>query len=158
MIPMRLVDVRVTSDAGTPVVLLREAHGVRHLAVWVSAGGGNAILSAAEPDDDAPTAHLLLLDALSVLDAVIESVSIIGVLDGVFSAEATINGHAVSCRVSDGVALALRSGAPILAAEELLDEAGIVLDGDSDGDADEQVEQFREFLDQINADDFGSEP
>lgn len=160
MITLLFVDVRVSPDAATPVVLLREANGPRHLAVWVSAAGGNAILSASAVDDDVPGIHDLMLEALSVLDAVVESVTLRAVTDGVFEAEASINGHAVTCRASDAVALALRCGAPILAPEKLLETAGILLDGEggSGGDPEEQVEQFREFLDQINADDFGSEP
>lgn len=161
MIQLLFSEVRVTPEAATPVLLLREAEGRRHLAIWISAVGGNAILSALEDGHpDPPTTHDLMLEALSVLDAVVESVRLTGVADGVFSAEASINGHTVACRVSDAIALALRCGAPILATEALMDQAAITLDADAaaSDDPDEQVEQFREFLDQINADDFHSEP
>ena len=52
MIPMLFSEVRVTAVADTPVLLLREEQGVRHLAVWITAAGGNAILSALEDAED----------------------------------------------------------------------------------------------------------
>jgi uncharacterized protein len=56
----------------------------------------------------------------------------------------------VSSRPSDAIAIALRTGSPILASEQLLQEAGIQIPDQ----ADDEVEKFREFLDQINPEDF----
>ncbi len=159
MIPLTFVEVRVNPELGVPVLLLREAAGPRHLPVWISAAGGNAILQAIEGAADAPSTHDLMLETLSVLDAIVESVRLLGVDDGVFAAELSVNGHAVPCRVSDGIALALRCGAPVLAAESLLERAGVLLeDPAASEDPEEQVEQFRSFLDQIKPDDFGTQP
>lgn len=167
MIPMLFSEVRVTGVADTPVLLLREAQGVRHLAVWITAAGGNAILSALEDaDDEHPGTHDLMIEALSVLEAVVDSVHITDVVEGVYSAHIVVGGSNVTARVSDAVALALRCGATILADEDLLDEAGV---GGSDtevppagtlgeGGGDEQLEEFRAFLDMINPEDFGPSP
>jgi bifunctional DNase/RNase len=57
---------------------------------------------------------------------------------------------AISARPSDAIALALRIGAPILASEDLLAEAGIEIPDQ----AEDEVERFKEFLDQINPEDF----
>ena len=79
MIPMLFSEVRVTAVADTPVLLLREQQGERHLAVWITAAGGNAILSALEDsDEEHPSTHDLMIDALAVLDAVVEAVHITG--------------------------------------------------------------------------------
>ena len=51
---------------------------------------------------------------------------------------------------SDAIAIALRTGAPILASEELLNEAGVEIPDQ----AEDEVEKFKEFLDQINPEDF----
>ena len=48
------------------------------------------------------------------------------------------------------IALALRAGAPILAEESVLEEAGIVIPDEQE----DEVEKFREFLDQISPEDF----
>ena len=50
------------------------------------------------------------------------------------------------------VALAVRTGAPIYGAEELLDEVGIEIPDEQE----DEVEKFREFLDQISPEDFGA--
>lgn len=60
--------------------------------------------------------------------------------------------QSISARPSDAITLALRTGAPILASEELLKSAGIEIPDQ----ADDEVEKFKEFLDQINPEDFGS--
>lgn len=165
MICMLFSEVRVTAVADTPVLLLREQTGVRHLAVWITAAGGNAILSALEDGDESfPTTHDLMIESLAIVDAVIESVAITAMVDGVYRAHLVIDGSVVAARVSDAVALALRCGAPILAAEDLVEAVGIggPVTGEplADGPAvpDEQVEQFRAFLDTINPEDFGPHP
>lgn len=164
MVPMLFSEVRASALADNPVLLLREAQGERVLAVWISAMGGNAILSALEGFDDEshPVTHDLMVEALAVLDAVVEAVHITGVHEGVYDAEVVVNGEAVAARVSDAVALALRCGAPILASEDLLTEVGITgaSDGGDVGVQDEQVEQFRAFLDTVSPDDFdpGAQP
>jgi bifunctional DNase/RNase len=59
-------------------------------------------------------------------------------------------GIEVSARPSDSIALALRTGSPIYGTEDVFNSAGIEIPDQ----ADDQVEAFREFLDQINPEDF----
>ena len=61
--------------------------------------------------------------------------------------------YTVSSRSSDAVALAVRVGCRIFVAEDVLDEAAAL---PPEAMADEMVEQFREFIDSVNPDDFGS--
>ena len=63
------------------------------------------------------------------------------------------NVHSISARPSDAVAIAVRFGAPVYAEEGVLDEAGRA---PGEGVPDEIVEQFKEFIDQVNPDDFAS--
>ena len=60
----------------------------------------------------------------------------------------------MSSRPSDGIALAIRMGAPVFAAESVVDEAGYVADDEEERE--DVVEQFREFIDTVNPDDFAS--
>jgi bifunctional DNase/RNase len=58
----------------------------------------------------------------------------------------------ISGRPSDAIALAVRTHSNILATEELLNEVGVEIpQGEGDN---QEVEKFREFLDQINPEDF----
>jgi bifunctional DNase/RNase len=58
----------------------------------------------------------------------------------------------VSARPSDAIALGLRTGATIRGAESVLDEAGIAIPDEQE----DEVEKFREFLDNISPEDFES--
>jgi uncharacterized protein len=58
----------------------------------------------------------------------------------------------ISSRPSDAIALAVRTNVPIFGAESVLDEASILIRDDEE----QEVEKFREFLDQVNPDDFAS--
>ena len=73
--------------------------------------------------------------------------------DGIYIAELVFgDDRVVSARPSDAVALAVRTGAPIFGAEDLLDEVGIEIPDEQE----DEVEKFREFLDQISPEDFGA--
>ena len=67
-----------------------------------------------------------------------------------------VDGIEVTARPSDAIAFALRVGSDIYCAEEVLDEAG----HRDPGAEEDEVEKFREFLDQVIPDDFvtGDEP
>jgi bifunctional DNase/RNase len=58
----------------------------------------------------------------------------------------------VSARPSDAIALALRVKANILVSHDLMDSAGIQIPTTAGGES--EVEAFKEFLDQINPEDF----
>ncbi len=74
--------------------------------------------------------------------------------EGVFYAELVFaSGVEVSARPSDAIALALRTGTPIYGSDTVLDDAGIAIPPDEQED---EVEKFREFLDQISPEDFGT--
>lgn len=159
MIPLIFSEVRVTGIADTPLLLLREARGDRYLPVWISASAANGILSALEdaPDEN-PDTHDFLVEALAALDAEITEVRVLDVTEGVYSAVAVLGDRVVPCRASDGVAVALRCGATIVAADAVLEKAGVrpapAASPASAAGADEQLEQFKAFLDTLNPEDF----
>ena len=159
MLPMIFSEVRVTGVADSPLLLLREARGERYLPIWVSAAAANGILSALEdaPDEN-PDTHDFLVEALAAVDVVITEVRVLDVTEGVYTAVAVLGDRIVPCRASDGVAVALRCGAGIVAAESVLEQAGVrpvpEASPEPAAGADEQLEQFKAFLDTINPEDF----
>jgi len=58
--------------------------------------------------------------------------------------------YEISSRPSDAIALAVRMSVPIFAQEDVLAEASILIPGDEE----EEVEKFREFLDNVRPEDF----
>ena len=150
-----VVGVRVEMPSNQPIVLLRERDGERYLPIWIGAVEATAIAFAQQGVVPArPLTHDLLKDVLTALDSPVERVQITDLRDGVFFAELRFaDGVIVSARPSDAIALALRTGTPIFSEAEVLEEAGIMIEDE----ADDEVEKFREFLDQISPDDFGSD-
>lgn len=147
-----VVGVRVEMPSNQPIVLLKEMGGDRYLPIWVGAVEATAIAFAQQGvQPPRPLTHDLLKDLLCALDRKVESIHLTELKDGVFYSLINLDqGIAVSSRPSDAIAIALRTGSPILASEDLLQEAGIQIPDQ----ADDEVEKFREFLDQINPEDF----
>lgn len=160
MIRLLFKEIRVSVAGDGPVMILREQEGDRLLAIWVSAAAGAAVLGAVEDSDAAhPTTHDLFMETLSVLDGILDRVEITDEEHGVFDAQLRINGTVIPCRVSDGVALALRGSCGVWVEEAVLErcgvtEASLAQPGTVLGEADDQVEQFREFLDTVTPEDF----
>ena len=148
-----VVGVRVEMPSNQPIVLLKEIGGEeRYLPIWVGAVEATSIAFAQQGvQPPRPLTHDLLKEILTALNVEVETINLTELKDGIFYS--TINfkgGVSVSARPSDAIALALRTGAPILGSEELLAAAGIEINDQ----ADDEVEKFREFLDQINPEDF----
>jgi hypothetical protein len=73
--------------------------------------------------------------------------------DDVFYAELRFAGGVnVSARPSDAIALALRCDVTILGTDAVLDAAGIEIPDEQE----DEVERFREFLDNVSPEDFAS--
>jgi bifunctional DNase/RNase len=149
---VEVMGVRVEMPSNQPIVLLKELDGVRYLPIWLGAVEATAIAFAQqEVSPPRPLTHDLFKDVLMQLGAKLNNVYLTELKDGVFYAQLNFEeGPAVSARPSDAIALALRIGAPILASEDLLAEAGIEIPDQ----AEDEVERFKEFLDQINPEDF----
>ena len=100
--------------------------------------------------------HDLLRDILQESDIEVERIVINDLVEQTFYAmiRMTNDGQSkeVSSRPSDAIALAVRINAPIFAAEDVLEQAGIELRDDEET----EVEKFREFLDQVSPEDFAT--
>ncbi len=152
---MHLVGVRVEMPTNSPIVLLRESEGQhRVLPIFIGPVEATAIAFAQNGVVTArPLTHDLLRDILTALKAPLRAVEITELKENVFYADLLIGDNLrVSARPSDSIALALRVGAPIRCADQVLTEAGIVIPDEQE----DEVEKFREFLDQISPEDFES--
>ena len=155
MIELNLVGVRVELPSNQPIVLLREREGERFLPIWIGPGEATAIAFALQGVVTArPMTHDLMKNLLEEVGVLIERIVITELKDGTFYAiiQMSRNGSRfeVSSRPSDAIALAVRMNAPIFANEEVLSEASIVIKDDEE----QEVEKFREFLDQVTPEDF----
>jgi bifunctional DNase/RNase len=154
--------VRVEMPSNSPVVLLRDREDGRYLPIWVGAAEATAIAYAQQGIvPPRPLTHDLLRDVLGALGAEVTEVRITALEDGVFYAVLVFaDGLEVSARPSDAIALALRVDAPIKGAPEVLEAAGVELpdeESEPTGEtpAEDEVEEFRAFLEQVQPEDFG---
>jgi bifunctional DNase/RNase len=157
MIELSLVGVRVELPSNQPIVLLKETQGDRYLPIWIGAVEATAIAFALQGvQTPRPMTHDLLRDIMSETSIDVERILISELVDQTFYAviRMSSNGHTaeVSSRPSDAIALAVRIDAPIFAAEEVLEQAGIELRDEEET----EVQKFREFLDQVSPEDFAT--
>jgi uncharacterized protein len=138
--------------SNNPIVLLRERDGDRYLPIWVAQQDATAIAHAQRGVvPPRPMTHDLLASVLKALGRQLTEVRIVALRDNVFHAELLLdNGVTIDSRSSDAIALALRTNARIVGAEEVLEACGVAV---PDADEDE-VEKFREFLDSVSPEDF----
>jgi bifunctional DNase/RNase len=158
LIPMEVIGVRVEMPSNQPIVLLKEIDGSRFLPIWVGAVEATAIAFAQQGvEPPRPLTHDLMNNLLDLLDATVTAVHMTEIKDGIFYATMLLRDSSggqltISARPSDAIAVAVRSHSNILATQELLNEIGIEIpQGDGEN---QEVEKFREFLDQINPEDF----
>nr|WP_024288157.1 bifunctional nuclease family protein [Cellulomonas sp. KRMCY2] len=153
MVELEVLGVRRQSPLDQVVVLLLDLVGRRLLPIVVGLAEGTAIAAAhsgAVPPR--PMTHDLLVATLRSTGVDLERVEIVALIDGVFHAELVLdNGERVDSRASDAIAVAVRAGCPVLCAPEVLIESGLEVEEHT---ADEEVEEFRAFLDTVSPDDF----
>jgi bifunctional DNase/RNase len=159
---MELVGVRVEIPANTPMVLLREQEG-RHRLVPIYIGNPEATsihyaLEGVVPPR--PLTHDLFVQTLGVLGAELVRVVVTEMREHTFYAElhlTTAGGPLViSARPSDAIALAVRTGAPLFADEALVDEVGQEPAPEPEDEAAEIIDEFHDFIENVNPEDFAS--
>jgi bifunctional DNase/RNase len=161
VIEMSLVGVRVEVPTNQPIVLLREGEGGRYLPIFIGPPEATAIVYALQGmETPRPMTHDLFKTVLDELGATLQQVVITELHDGTFYAEIEIvrdgETQRISSRPSDALALAARyaGSIPIFAAEAVLEEAGVHFDQDEE---ETQIEEFREFLNQVRPEDFAAD-
>jgi len=176
MVEVRLRAVRVDLQSNTPVLLLQESEGLgRTLPIFIGAPEATAIAFALQGmDTPRPMTHDLIRDLLESLGAQVARVVVTELRTSTYYADIVLvhDGHEVpvSSRPSDAVAVAVRTGAPLYVADDLMDAEGVMLAVDEEddeeteeegeteevGNPEEIVGEFRSFLDTIRPEDFSS--
>lgn len=169
MIEMRVMGVRIELPQQQPVLILAEVAGERSIPIVIGGAEATAIAMVMQGVTlPRPMTHDLFKDSLVALGHRLTEVHVVGFREGTFYGELVFeSGVTVSARPSDAIALALRCDAPVFAAEEVLQETGVVLpvpdadEGDEEpgpvADPEGEMERFREFLDSVSPEDFGPE-
>ena len=158
----------------TFVVILQEKDGTRVLPIWIGRPEAESIAAHIHGvPRERPMTHDLVRSILTSLDGRLTRIVVTRVVEHTYYAEMHVardaDSYVVDARPSDAISVALRCGAPIFAAESLLNEyeqltaaenAELATEdsGPSDAAAAESgsyAENLRRHLEQLKPEDFG---
>ena len=156
LIEMTIKGLMVDPITNTPIVILKDKEGDRVLPIWVGVFEANAIaLQIENVATPRPMTHDLLRDIIGNLEGQVDRVVVSDLKDNTFYAviHLTVRGErvAVDARPSDAIALALRTKAPILVDELVIDTAKSVDFAAQPADN----ERLQKWLESLDPEDLG---
>ena len=151
LIEMTIKGLMVDPITNMPIVILKDKEGERVLPIWVGIFEANAIaLQIENIATPRPMTHDLLRNIITGLDGQVDRVVVSALKENTFFAiiYLTVKGEPVivDARPSDAIALALRTRAPILVEETVIDNAKTIdfTSGPADSD---RLQKWLEGLD-----------
>ena len=174
MIEVFVESIRVNMTNYKRVVMLKEKTAPRYLPIWIGHFEADAI---AIPMQNVPVSrpltHDLLGSVVGALGGKITQVVINELSDETFYAKLIIDENGrhveVDSRPSDAIALAIRAKVPIFVEESVFEQAGMVFDGENEGEDAEggaqaapveaidesKLSVFKEFIETLDIEDLG---
>ena len=134
-IDLEILDIALSgSSSGAYALVLGEVKGKRKLPIVI--GGAEAQSIAIELENmrpSRPLTHDLMKNTLSVFGMEVTEVLIHKMAEGIFYAQLSVTDgireEQIDSRSSDAVAIAVRFGCPIRCSEQVMEAAGVDLDG-----------------------------
>jgi bifunctional DNase/RNase len=163
---MKVKGVALDPMSNMPIIILRDDDEKRSLPIWVGLFEANAIaLELEKIPAPRPLTHDLIKNLLEALDARVSKIVVNDLRENTFFALIHVQigstEIAVDSRPSDAIAVALRVGAPIFVAEDVVSRAKTVEvareegGGGKEGGRTEDPARIKEWLDSIKPGDFG---
>jgi len=133
-------------QAGAYALIFSEENGPRRLPIVIGTPEAQSIAIVMEKiNPPRPLSHDLMVSVFSALNVELLEVFIYKFDEGAFFAELTLqqgeDQYKIDSRTSDGVALAIRTNAPIFTTEEIMKNMAIVFDEES-----EEKTEMKDFL------------
>lgn len=177
---MSIDSIRVSLMNYQRVVILKETNSERYLPIWIGPAEADAIaVKLQDVSVPRPLTHDLLTAVIGSLGGSLGHVIVCDLQNDTFFAKVVLKAEnrniELDARPSDAIALAVRTGVPIYAEENVMEKAGIVLDRETGkplliGDevatedqggspiAEEEIQRlsaFRDFIQELNLEDLG---
>ena len=151
-VQMELTRIIINENNEQQIIFLKEVDGDRTFPIVIGLFEATSIERRVKQQPaPRPLTHDLLKNVIEATGHSLTEIRITDMQDGIYYATLAFeSGVEVSARPSDSIALALRTGTRIVCSEELLDATGIEVPDEQE----DEVEKFREFLDQVTPDDF----
>lgn len=156
LIEMSIKGLMVDPMTNMPIIILRDQDGQRVLPIWVGVFEANAIaLQIENIQTPRPMTHDLLKNVIQDLRAAVERIVVCDLKDNTFFAlihlQTAVGPVAIDARPSDAIALALRTRAPILVEEQVIDNAKST---DFSGNKQESDRLRQQWFESVDTDDF----
>ena len=151
LVEMTIKGLMVDPITNMPIIILRDKDGQKVLPIWVGVFEANAIaLQIENIETPRPMTHDLLRNVIQDLQATVEKIVVCDLKENTFYAliylQTPAGAVAIDARPSDAIALALRTRAPILVDERVIDNAKTVDFANEKQDSD-RLQQWLESLD-----------
>jgi hypothetical protein len=128
-VAVKVGSVALDERVGSPVVVLEEWEGDRSLPIWIGLAEAQSIAAEMEHvRPERPNTHDLATRLIDGLEGEVERVVVTELRSGTYFATIHLRARGrvieVDSRPSDAIAIALRTGAPLFARDELLSSDG----------------------------------
>ena len=157
---MSVYGINLDLFSSSPIVILKVEDENRYLPIWIGQPEARSILMKLQNQEfTRPLTHDLAVNLVTELGGTLERVTVTELRDSTFFAtlQVEIDGRIVEVdsRPSDAIAIAVRAGTPIFAADEVIEEAAVVFEeAMEDVPGEEVVEKFKDWMNQITPEDF----
>jgi bifunctional DNase/RNase len=157
---MSIYGINLDLFSSSPIVILKVEDENRYLPIWIGQPEARSILMKLQNQEfSRPLTHDLTVNLVSELGGSMEKVTVTELRDSTFFAviSVEIDGRTVEIdsRPSDAIALAVRAGAEIFAADEVIEEAAVVFEeAMEETPEDEVVDKFKDWMNQVSPEDF----
>ncbi len=157
---MSIYGINLDLFSSSPIVILKVEDENRYLPIWIGQPEARSILMKLQNQEfSRPLTHDLAVNLVTELGGSMEKVTVTELRDSTFFATISvqIDGRTVEIdsRPSDAIALAVRSGAEIFAADDVIEEAAVVFEeAMEETPEDEVVDKFKDWMNQVSPEDF----
>ncbi len=157
---MSIYGINLDLFSSSPIVILKVEDENRYLPIWIGQPEARSILMKLQNQEfSRPLTHDLAINLVIELGGSMEKITVTELRDSTFFATISvqIDGRTVEIdsRPSDAIALAVRTGAEIFAADDVIEEAAVVFEeAMEETPEDEVVDKFKDWMNQVSPEDF----
>ena len=157
---MSIYGINLDLFSSSPIVILKVEDENRYLPIWIGQPEARSILMKLQNQEfSRPLTHDLAVNLVVELGGSMEKVTVTELRDSTFFAviSVEVDGRTVEIdsRPSDAIALAVRAGAEIFAANDVIEEAAVVFEeAMEETPEDEVVDKFKDWMKNVSPEDF----
>jgi bifunctional DNase/RNase len=161
---MSIYGINLDLFSSSPIVILKVEDENRYLPIWIGQQEARSILMKLQDQSfSRPLTHDLALSLVNELGGNLDRITVTELKESTFFAtmHLSVGGREVEIdsRPSDAIAIAVRAGCPIFAADDVIEEAAVVFEeAMEETPEDEVVDKFKDWMNQVSPEDFRTGP